>query len=270
MPSYSHYIARTDRPCAVVAHRGIWDDAPENSLLAIWKAIRTGCEVVEIDVRRSADGEFFLLHDETLDRMVGLNKAPETMAAQELRALKLRNRDGGPSNLLTSEKLPSLKEIFELTRNRIFVHLDIKQREILPEVMACARSMGAHQQVDYWGDLRTQADLGWVRRAVEPQGVLFMAKTHLDAADADAQLELLLELSPPMCEIYFDRLEQVAALKDRFEEAGITVWYNTLDPVSCAGFTDTAALENPEAICGSPIDAGISVIQTDYAQHLKA
>ncbi|UXN75893.1 glycerophosphodiester phosphodiesterase family protein (plasmid) [Devosia sp. A8/3-2] len=38
------------RNCAVIAHRGIWRDAPENSLLAIEAAIAGGHDVVEIDV----------------------------------------------------------------------------------------------------------------------------------------------------------------------------------------------------------------------------
>ena len=263
-------MVNPDRPCAIVAHRGVWHEAPENSLLAIWKAIAVGCEVVEIDVRRSADGEFFLLHDDTLERMVGVDQRPETMTLQELRSLKLRNRDGGASNLLTSEKLPSLKDVFDLTRDRIFIHLDIKHRDMLPEVMALARSMAVDSQVDYWGDLKTPADLAWIREAVDPHGVLFMAKTHLDHRDADTQLDLLFKLSPALCEIYFDRLDQVAAVKDRCREAGIALWYNTLDPVSCAGFTDTAALKDLEAIWGRLIDAGISAIQTDHAEVLKA
>jgi glycerophosphoryl diester phosphodiesterase len=268
--SYADYITNPDRDCAIVVHRGIWQKAPENSLLAISKAISIGCEVVEIDVRRSADDEFFLLHDDTLERMAGVDQVPERLTLQELRSLKLRNRDGGESNLLTSEKLPSLKEVFDLTRGRIFIHLDIKHRDMLPDVMALARSMGVDSQVDYWGDLKTQTDLAWIREAVEPNRVLFMAKTHLDHPDADNQLDLLFKLSPALCEIYFDRLDQVAALKERCDEAGIALWYNTLDPVSCAGFTDTAALKDPEAIWGRLIDAGISAIQTDHAEVLKA
>ncbi|MBZ9973892.1 MULTISPECIES: hypothetical protein [unclassified Mesorhizobium] len=136
--------------------------------------------------------------------------------------------------------------------------------------MALARSMGVDRQVDYWGDLKTEADLSWIRKEVEPHGVLFMAKARLDHPDADRQLDLLFKLCPALCEIYFDRLDQVAALKDRCSDAGIALWYNTRDPVSCAGFTDTAALKDPEAIWGRLIDAVISAIQTDHAELLKA
>lgn len=270
MPSYVDHIADPDRSCAIVAHRGVWRAAPENSLLAVERAISAGYEVVEIDVRRSSDGEFFLLHDDTLDRMAGLDREPEALTLQQLSSLKLRNRDGGQTNEVTDERLPSLKEVFDLTRGRIFIHLDVKHREMIPDVIACARSMGVDQQVDFWGDLRGQQDLSWIREAVEPHAVPFMAKTRLNATDAATQLELLFKLNPFLCEIYFDRLEQVAEQSARFRDLGIALWVNTLDSVSCAGFTDTAALKDPDAIWGRLIDAGISAIQTDEPEALKA
>ncbi|NKJ34205.1 glycerophosphodiester phosphodiesterase family protein [Rhizobium sp. SG570] len=270
MPSYVDHIADPDRSCAIVVHRGVWRAAPENSLLAIERAISAGYEVVEIDIRRSSDGELFLLHDDTLERMAGLNREPETLTLQQLSSLKLRNRDGGATNEFTGERLPSLKEVFDLTRDRIFIHLDVKHREMIPDVIACARSMGVDQQVDFWGDLRNHQDLSWIREKVEPHGVPFMAKTRLNAADAASQLDLLFKLNPFLCEIYFDRLEQVVGQAALFQERGIALWVNTLDSVSCAGFTDTAALKDPDAIWGRLIDAGVSAIQTDEPKALRA
>jgi glycerophosphoryl diester phosphodiesterase len=55
--NYREFIADKARDCAVVAHRGIWRNAPENSLSAIQRAIDAGYDVVEIDIRRSVDGE---------------------------------------------------------------------------------------------------------------------------------------------------------------------------------------------------------------------
>lgn len=269
MQSYLDFIANTNRECAIVSHRGAWHSAPENSLLAIEKAIQSGCKVVEIDVRRSLDGEFFLLHDETLERMADINKRPEELTSAELSNITLRNRDGGKTNAFTNEKMPSLTDVFKVTRNRIFIHLDIKHKELLPDVMACARALGVDQQVDYWGDLNTRADLDWIHKKVNPHNVLFMAKTHLEANDANAQLELLFELHPPLCEIYFNNLEQLQKQKERYKNAGIALWVNTLDAVSCAGFTDSAALKDPEGIWGSLIDAGISIIQTDEVEALQ-
>ena len=268
--NYVDYIADPARDCAIVVHRGVWRDAPENSLLSIERAISAGYDVVEIDVRLSSDGEFFLLHDDTLERMTGLNQEPEALTLQQLSSLNLRDRDGGEANQTTGEKLACLKDVFDLTRDRIFTHLDVKHRHLIPDVIACARAMGVDQQVDFWGNLKTGDDLAWIRANVSPQAVPFMAKTRLEASDADSQLDLLFQLNPFLCEIYFDRLEQVAERKAVFQKAGIALWVNTLDAVSSAGFTDSAALKDPEAIWGRLIDAGISAIQTDEAGALKA
>lgn len=266
--TYREFIADPTRDCAIVAHRGIWRDAPENSLLAIERAIEAGYDVAEIDVRRTADGGLVLMHDETLERMTGLDAAVEHLSSQQLHGLTLRNRDGG-ENAFTGEKLPSLAEVFELTRNRIFLHLDVKERGVIPDVISCAKSMGFAGEVDFWASLKTSEDLDWVRAVIEPHDVLFMAKTRLNVPDAAAQLALLSELSPSVCEIYFDRLEDLSALDDLRRETGLALWVNTLDAVSCAGLTDTAALADPDAVWGRLIDAGISAIQTDEAAALK-
>ncbi len=268
--NYFDYIADPHRRCAIVAHRGIWDDAPENSLLSIQRAIDADYDVVEIDVRRTADGEFVLLHDDTLERMTGVDMEPEQLTLKELTSLALLNRDGGPGNSVTGEKLPSLRNVFELTRDRIFIHLDIKHRHIIPEVLAYARKMGVEKQVDFWADLKTEADLAWIRANITSQNVPFIARTHLEHDDWRKQVKLVFDLKPLICEASFRDLSQVDAIQQRFHDAGITLWVNTLDSVASPGFTDSAALKDPDAIWGRLLRAGFSAIQTDEMAALRS
>lgn len=51
-----------------IAHRGARAFAPENTLAAFRKAKTFGCQMVEIDVRLSKDGELIVHHDEQLTR----------------------------------------------------------------------------------------------------------------------------------------------------------------------------------------------------------
>lgn len=267
--NYREFIADRNRDCGIVAHRGVWRDAPENSLLAIERAIRSGYDVVEIDVRRCADGGLFLQHDDTLERMTGLDKAVEMLSSEHLSVLRLRNRDGEDDNAFTLEKLPSLAEVFELARDRIFLHLDVKDRSIIPDVIDGAKAMGVAHQVDFWASLKTEEDLAWIRATV-PEDILFVAKTRLNVVDAANQLALLKALSPGVCEIYFDTLDQLSVVETLVRDTGMALWVNTLDSVSCAGLTDTAARADPDAVWGRLIDAGISIIQTDEASALKS
>lgn len=268
--NYFEYMADPHRQCAIVAHRGIWSDAPENSLLSIRRAIEAGYDVVEIDVRRTADGEFVLLHDDTLERMTGVDREPEQLTLAELTSLALRNRDGGSENPFTGENLPSLRDVFDLTRDRIFIHLDIKHRNVIPEVLAYAQKMGVVEQVDFWADLKTEADLAWIRANITSQDVPFIARTHLEHDDWRKQVKLALDLKPLICEASFRDLSQVEAVQQHFNDAGITLWVNTLDSVASPGFTDSAALKNPDAIWGRLLRAGFSAIQTDEMAALRS
>jgi hypothetical protein len=268
--NYFDYMTDPDRQCAIVAHRGVWQDAPENSLLSIQRAIDAGYDVVEIDVRRTLDGKFVLLHDDTLERMTGLTSEPEQLTQEELTSIPLRNRNGGTDNAVTNQKLPSLRDVLELTRDKILIHLDIKHRHVIPEVLAYAQKMGVDQQVDFWADLKTEEDLVWIKDNIAFHDVPFIARTHLEHDDADAQVELVFRLKPLICEVSFKDIAQVEAIRQRFHDAGITLWVNTLDGVASPGFTDTAAVKDPDAIWGRLLRAGFSAVQTDEMEKLRS
>ena len=59
------------RPPHLVAHRGAPRVRRENTLPAVAVAEALGAELIEVDVRRTADGVAVLLHDATLGRMWG-------------------------------------------------------------------------------------------------------------------------------------------------------------------------------------------------------
>src|ERR1700756_3456866 len=90
------------RPPLVVAHRGAWDPLPQNSLQAFERAIALGCDAIEIDVRRSADGRLVIVHDA---RVGGRSVARQ-------HHIDLRARMG-------AGQAPSLEEVLELAAGRI-------------------------------------------------------------------------------------------------------------------------------------------------------
>ena len=52
----------------VAAHRSAHLVYPENSLAAIKDAIEIGADIIELDVRKTKDGVYVLLHDKNIDR----------------------------------------------------------------------------------------------------------------------------------------------------------------------------------------------------------
>jgi len=54
-----------------LAHRGDWSEAPENTVAAFRAAERAGADMIELDIRRAADGAVVVVHDPTLERVWG-------------------------------------------------------------------------------------------------------------------------------------------------------------------------------------------------------
>lgn len=71
----------------LVAHRGAALWAPENTIAAARLAVEMGARMIELDVRESADGVLYVLHDETVDRTSDGQGALHLMSSVEIDAL---------------------------------------------------------------------------------------------------------------------------------------------------------------------------------------
>ncbi|WP_414172314.1 glycerophosphodiester phosphodiesterase [Clavibacter tessellarius] len=69
------------------AHRGDSSRYRENSLAAIRSAAESGATTVEVDVQVTRDGEVVLVHDDTLERLWGLDARVADVDAADVRAL---------------------------------------------------------------------------------------------------------------------------------------------------------------------------------------
>ena len=100
------YKNPSDQYVMVIAHRGDWRNFPENSIEAIRSAIKLGVDMVEIDIRKTKDGNLILMHDETVDRTTnGIGKVSE-MTFSEIEELRLMSGVGVPTDF----KIPTLNE----------------------------------------------------------------------------------------------------------------------------------------------------------------
>ena len=71
----------------VIAHRGGAHLRPENTLAAFAYAQTLGVDVLEMDVRRSADGELMVIHDATVDRTTNGQGQVAQLTVAQLQAL---------------------------------------------------------------------------------------------------------------------------------------------------------------------------------------
>ena len=71
----------------LVCHRGASLIAPENTFAAADAALDRGAHFIELDVRESADGVLYVLHDQTLDRTTDGSGPIQYRSAAEIDAL---------------------------------------------------------------------------------------------------------------------------------------------------------------------------------------
>ncbi|HEY8245361.1 MAG TPA: glycerophosphodiester phosphodiesterase [Casimicrobiaceae bacterium] len=106
------------------AHRGAGKLAPENTLASLRLGRSHGYRMAEIDVKLSADGVAFLLHDATLDRTTDGTGRADALAWRELARL-----DAGSwhSPAYAGEPLPTLAAVARYCRaNGVALNIEIK------------------------------------------------------------------------------------------------------------------------------------------------
>ncbi len=108
----------------VIAHRGVHDGIPENSIAAYQKAIDLGCDFVEIDVRTTKDNKFVSVHNATIDAyVIGKTGKVRDFTLAELLALDIGEKIGKDWK---DTRIPTFEEILKLCQGKIGIYLDLK------------------------------------------------------------------------------------------------------------------------------------------------
>jgi glycerophosphoryl diester phosphodiesterase len=106
-----------------VAHRGSSGSYPENTRVAIEKAIESGVEMVEVDCQLSKDGHVVVIHDERLERTA---RAKGFVRAKTLKELKKLDLGAWFKKSFKGERILTLEEVLGILDGRVDVNLDIK------------------------------------------------------------------------------------------------------------------------------------------------
>lgn len=135
----------------LVAHRGGSGLAPENTLAAFRSAVEAyGADMLELDVRLSADGEVVVIHDPTVDRTTDGSGAVADLPWSELRTLdagcRFEAEDGGVGFGDGPTPLPLFDEVLE---SFPFMRLNVeaKCREVAGPLVERIRAHGAEHRV---------------------------------------------------------------------------------------------------------------------------
>ncbi len=109
---------------SVTAHRGDSEHAPENTMSAIRLAAENQADIIEIDVRQTADGVFVLMHDENLARTTGVNKRVGDCTFSYIQTLDAGSKFSGD---YAGEPVPTLREALAYAAEEdIFLNIELK------------------------------------------------------------------------------------------------------------------------------------------------
>jgi glycerophosphoryl diester phosphodiesterase len=104
----------------VVAHRGASARCPENTLEAFEAAVSVGADVVELDVRLTADGVPVILHDYDVSRTTEGVGMVHDLTLRELKRLDVSGGRGPRA------EIPTLRESLELLAGRVLIDIELK------------------------------------------------------------------------------------------------------------------------------------------------
>lgn len=248
----------------VAAHRGDWRYAPENSLPAIDNAITMGVDIVELDVQRTKDGQFILMHDTKLDRTTTGKGLVEEWTLDSIRTLKLKNG----CNIKTKETVPTLEEALLHMKGKILVNLD-KADRYFDEIYPLLDKTGTTRQVIMKGNKPAKEVKDQFGKYLDD--VIYMPIVKLDKENAEEQIDLFVkDLNPVAFELLFENDSNTLPLiiKEKLNGKSL-IWYNSLWDTMAGGHDDDMSLDDPDKGYGYLIDSlGARIIQTDRPGYL--
>ncbi len=131
------YLKHSRWPAAIpIAHRGYSAKYPENTMSAFDAAVQLGFAYLETDVHATKDGQVAVFHDDTLERMTGMNGRVEDLTLAELRRLRVSQ----------SEPIPLLVELldaFPHTR----INIDPKQDSVVAPLLQLLQDINVWDRV---------------------------------------------------------------------------------------------------------------------------
>lgn len=101
-------VAEITKTSQWVSHRGLNMMAPENTLPAFELAGKYGFSIIECDIHETKDGVLVISHDDTLERMCGVDKLISEMTLEEIKQYPItggENPEAYPDN-----RVPTLEE----------------------------------------------------------------------------------------------------------------------------------------------------------------
>ena len=140
----------------VEAHRG--GNSPgyaENAVETFAHTLSLAPAIMEIDIAKTKDGAFVLMHDDSVDRTTNGHGAVSDLTLAQVQALRLKDDDG----TLLAGHPPTLREALDWADGKTLLALDIKPSVTYEEVADVVRALHAENRIIFITYTNDQAAL---------------------------------------------------------------------------------------------------------------
>jgi glycerophosphoryl diester phosphodiesterase len=164
----------------LLCHRTANEDVPENTLESLEQAALLGCNIVELDLRRTLDGQIVLNHDGITER---LTDGVGDVEQDDYGDLQLRDLGSWMGERFAGLHIALFADALRLAREQdIRLVLDMKDKGLGPDVLRIVEREGMLQRVQFngeWDDVKklypAATDVGhgaaWVQPGVTAEQV---------------------------------------------------------------------------------------------------
>ena len=251
----------------LAAHRGVCgSNIPCNSIAAYKIALSQGADVIEIDVSKSKDGEFFVFHP-WMEPQFLRSKYLCDLTAEEIKELRLLNQDG----VKTSYGVPTLEEVLLLLKDKVYINVDKFWTDV-EGITNIIRKCGVEKQVIVKTHLDEESLASVEKYAPDLMFVpLVWHKDEITESLLKRNINLI------GTEVLFDK-DDCQCISDEYiakmHEKGLLVWvnsiiYNEADVISAHRTDDISLYDHPDKGWGWLLDKNVDFIQTDWLLMLK-
>ncbi len=246
----------------IVAHRGDWRNAPENSLEAFQNCIDAGIDAIELDVRETKDGELVIMHDLTLDRTTNGKGKVSDFTLEELNQLKLRSGHG----YITTHKIPTFTEALLLLKGKALIFAD-KWQPVADKIIDEASSQNCLDQVVVWEKIASVGDFQLKYKPTYKE-IIYIPLIIFDGKKDEEKLSGILKQLPEEIKIVgvgfvTDTLEVINHFGKTIKSSGKRILMFSSDPNISGGRNDDLAVHDINTSYKWLSDKGVNIFFTD-------
>ena len=120
-----------------IGHRGARAYAPENTIASFKKALEMGVNAVELDIRRTKDGQIVVIHDDDVKRTTDGKGLVGALTLEEIKGF---SSEGG-------EKVPTLCEVLDFLDKKVKILIELKESGLEKDVLDLVCDRGLEKNV---------------------------------------------------------------------------------------------------------------------------